>query len=178
MSSASLYLVQMHGEPGSGKSTLARAIGRDLPAVVLDKDVISSAIIRSGQTLGSTGPAAYECLWALAGSLIEQGHSVVIDSPCYWSLIEERGKGLARRLGVRYAMVETVCTDRLEIDRRLATRRALESNPTARRDWLATPGTREPVTRRLTLDGTRPVDQLAAEAVAYVREAAALAVAG
>ena len=33
----------MHGDPGSGKSTLARALGRTLPAVVIDKDVIASA---------------------------------------------------------------------------------------------------------------------------------------
>ena len=41
-------VVQMHGMPGSGKSTVARELGQRIAAVVLDKDVIKAALLRSG----------------------------------------------------------------------------------------------------------------------------------
>ena len=56
------------------------------------------------------------------------------------------------------------------IDRRLATREGLLTNPTARQDWLAIPGTREPHRTRLVLDTTRPLDLLVDEALRYIRE--------
>ena len=68
-----LFVVQMHGEPGSGKTTLARALAPALPAIDLDKDVISSALIRSGIAQESQGPAAYESLREVARALLTQG---------------------------------------------------------------------------------------------------------
>jgi predicted kinase len=162
-----LYLVQMHGRPGSGKSTLARAIGAALPAVVLDKDVISSALLKGGMAPGSSGPASYEAVWDLSESLLDQGYSVVVDSPSYWKSIEERGRGLARRLSVTYRMIEVEVEDDDEIDRRLTRRSGRASNPTTR--LPLPPGASEPTVERLTLDGTRSIEQLARTAVAYIR---------
>ena len=164
-----LFVIQMHGEPGSGKSTLARAIGRELPAVVLDKDIISSAMLRSGQASGSTGPGAYLALYGLARSVVEQGYSVVIDSPCFWPSIEENGRGIANATHARYVMIECQCPADL-IDERLATRDRLESNPAARMTGPMRPGMRAPTCHRLVLDSTRVVAALAAEAVTYIRE--------
>lgn len=42
---AQKFLVQMAGSPGAGKSTLAAALGKALPAVVLDKDVVKSRLL-------------------------------------------------------------------------------------------------------------------------------------
>lgn len=167
------FLVQMHGEPGSGKSTLALAIGRELPAVVLDKDLISSGLLRTGLAKGSAGPGSYEALWALTRSLLEQGYSVIVDSPAYWPVIEERGRGIARALGARYAMAETRCDDRTELARRLQTRERLESQPHEIVDWGAQAGIATPTCERLILDATRPPAELAAEALAYLRALAA-----
>jgi predicted kinase len=163
-----VIVVQMHGEPGSGKSTLARALAPALAAVVLDKDVIGSALLGSGLARGATGPAAYECLWAVADSLLGQGHSLIVDSPAFWPSIEERGRGLARRFGAAYSMVECFCPDPGEIDRRLALRDGTGTQPTKRLDWLAAPGTRAPSCARLRLDSRRPLAELAGEAAAYV----------
>ncbi len=158
----------MHGEPGSGKSTLARAIGESLPAVVLDKDIISSALIGGGQAKGSVGPGSYLTLYGLARSVVEQGYSVVIDSPCYGPEIERSGRGIANATHARYVMLETRCTDTIELDRRLATRARLESNPVSRHTERL-PGTYDPSCDRLTIDSTRPLPDLAQEAVAYIR---------
>ncbi len=161
-------LVQMHGDPGSGKSTLARAIGRLLPAVVLDKDAISSANLRAGIEPSVAGAAAYEAMRELGADLLAAGHSVIFDSPCAWPMIEERGRALAARFGVVWAMVETACSDPV-IDERLGRRSARESQPTVRADWYGRPGTYRPSCERLVLDSTRPVGELAIEGVAYLR---------
>ncbi len=168
-----LVLVQMHGEPGSGKSTLARALGPLVPAVVLDKDIVSSGLMRSGLARGAVGAAAYETIWGLTRSLLRQGFSVVVDSPCYWRRIEETGQGIARAAHARYVMVECLCADRAELARRLSEREALESQPHEIIDWLAQPGTTQPSAGRLRLDSTRPLLEIAGEAAAYVRGLAA-----
>lgn len=163
-------LLQMHGEPGSGKTTLARALAPEIPAIHLDKDVVMTAMIRSRIPAEVSGPLSYETLWAFAASLLEQGHSVIIDSPAYWPEIERSGMRVARESSAAYVMIETACTDGAEIDRRLASREGLETNPRNRQDWLAIPGTREPTVRdRLVLDSRRAVAELVAEALAYIR---------
>lgn len=161
-------LLQMHGEPGSGKTTLARALAPRIPAVHLDKDVVMSAIVRTRIPAEVAGPASYEATWDVAGSLLEQGHSVIVDCPAYWPVIEERGRGLARTHGAVYYLIETVCEDRGEIERRLLTREALLTNPRERIDWLSIPGTREPSRERLKLDTSQPVASLLESALAYL----------
>lgn len=164
-----MMLIQMHGEPGSGKTTLARALAPRIPAVHLDKDVLMTAIMKVRIPPEVAGPASYEAIWDLARSLLLQGHSVIVDSPAYWPIIEERGQGLAREMGVAYFMIETRCADAAEIERRLATREALPTNPRLRQDWLAAPGTRDPSRQRLTLDTLKPVDSLVALALDYIQ---------
>jgi predicted kinase len=167
--------VQMHGVPGSGKSTLARALGKEIGAVVVDKDLISTGAIRAGAPFGEAGKVAYEAAWLLLPSLLEQGLSVIHDSPCFWPSIEENGRRLAREAGASYHMIECAVADTGEIDRRLTSRDRLESNPAVRGAGAGRPGMYHPSCERLVLDCTRPVDELAREAAAYVvREAVAL----
>ncbi len=163
------YLVQMHGEPGAGKSTLALEIGRALPAIVIDKDIVSSALVNGGMAPGSSGAAAWEVIWDVARSFIEQGYSVVADGPAGWPIIEQKGKGVARATGAAYRMIECVVEDAEEVSRRLATRKGLPTQPRSRFDWNSRPGAAEPSSDRLVLDGRRPVRDLAREAVAYIR---------
>ncbi|MGE5595952.1 MAG: AAA family ATPase [Hyphomicrobiales bacterium] len=167
---SALLLVQMHGEPGSGKTTLARSLAGRLPAIHLDKDVLMSALLKARLPREVAGPASYEVLWDLAASLLGEGHSVIVDSPAYWPIIEARGRGAARGARARYAMIETRC-DPAEVERRLANRERLVSNPRERQDWLAMPGTREPSRERLVLDSARPVEALVEEALAYLQGA-------
>jgi predicted kinase len=166
-----LLFVQMHGLPGSGKSTLARALGKALPAVVIDKDIIKSVLLANGIEDGRAGAIGYECMHALAGRQLADGNSVVFDSPCYWPGIEERGRADAGRHRARWAMLECVCPDD-ELDRRLATREGLASNPAVRTMNGLKPGMYHPACERLTLDARQPVRDLVGQALRYLRNVA------
>jgi predicted kinase len=166
----SLLVLQMHGEPGSGKSTVARAIAPRIAAVVLDKDVIKAALLRSGVPEEQAGPAAYEVYFAQADDLVRLGHSVILDNPVYWPRVEQRWHALADSAGSPRILIECVCADRAELERRLATRDALESQPRAPLDLTRHPGSSATVFEpRLTLDTTRPLDDLVGSALAYLR---------
>jgi len=165
--SAPLLVVQMHGEPGSGKTALARTLAPALPAIHLDKDIISSALIRAGIAPELQGPGAYESLREVARTLIAQGHSVILDSPCFWPMTEEKGRALAADFGATWAMIECRCPGDV-IEQRLATRERLESHPLRRGAGAGRPGMYEPTCERLVLDSTRSVEELVAEAIAYL----------
>jgi predicted kinase len=161
-------VIQMHGEPGSGKSTVAREIGRRLGAVVLDKDVVKDALMRStGLDIWDAGPAAYEVFYATAHSIAAQGYSVILDSPASWPIVHRRSREVADEIGVPYIMIECVCPDGDVLIERLATRDAMISQPRAplaqRPDGVA-----EPVCERLVLDTTRPLADIVEEAMAYI----------
>jgi predicted kinase len=161
-------VVQMHGEPGSGKSTIAREIGRRLGAVVLDKDVVKDALMRStGLDIWEAGPAAYEVFYAVARGIVAQEHSVILDSPASWPIVHRRSREVADEVGAAYVMIECVCPDRDMLIERLTTRDAMISQPRAplaqRPDGVA-----EPACERLVLDTTRPLAEIVDEAMAYV----------
>lgn len=164
-----MLVIQMHGEPGSGKSTVARAIAPHIGAVVIDKDVIKAALLRSGiaETPAATG--AYEAYFDLASSLVRMGHAVILDNPVYWPSVEDRWRALAAEASSPPLMIECVCDDRGELRRRLAARAALESQPRVPLDLSLHPGTFAVSCERLTLDTTRPLDACVAEALAYLR---------
>jgi len=161
-------VVQMHGDPGSGKSALARAIGRMLPAIVIDKDAISSPLLAAGLDAPAAGAAAYEIVRELAADFLNDGHSVIRDSPCAWPAIEERGRALAARAGASWAMIETTCPGPI-LDARLVQRTPRLSQPKARQAWYDRPGTYRPSCQRLVLDSTLPVEQLTVEAIRYLQ---------
>ena len=165
-------LIQMHGHPGSGKTALARALGRELPAVVLDKDVIASALIRSGVNFGEAGAPSYQVMYAQAARFLADGYAVIMDSPCFWPAIEENTRAVAASAGVPWVMIETACPDELR-DARLANRERLESNPAVRDLGPMRPGMYHPDCERLVLDSSRAVEELMVEAIEYVRVRAA-----
>jgi predicted kinase len=136
--SRAVLLVQMSGAPGCGKSTIARAIARRIGAVVLDHDVIKSALMDVGLPPGRGDPvadpegldgaaacaggAAYDVAFALAAGHLRWGTSVVLDSPCYYQQLLWRGQQLATSAGATYQYIECVTTDLSEVARRLRSR--------------------------------------------------------
>jgi predicted kinase len=123
------FLLQMAGVPGSGKSALARLIGVATGAVVIDKDVLKTAVLHSGAGESLAGPAAYEALFALADHLLGQDLSVVLDSPSFYDTVPAKGAAIAQARCLPYYFIECVCNDRDELARRLRERTRLRSNP-------------------------------------------------
>ena len=120
------FLLQMAGEPGTGKSTLARAIGRSTGAVVLDKDYIKAPLLDGGLSEDPAEGLAYDVFFSIAASVLDQGHSIVLDSPAFTPGVVERGQKIARKVKVPYRIIECCC-DRSTQEVRVNSRRALSS---------------------------------------------------
>jgi predicted kinase len=163
-----MFVLQMHGEPGSGKSTLARAIGQRTGAVVLDKDVIKAALLRTGIAESAAAGGAYEAYFGLARHLVKQGHSVILDNPVYWESVESQWRTIAAGAGSPALMIECVLRDRDELRRRLAAREGLESQPREPLDLRDHPGSIVVDCDRLTLETSRPLAELVEDALAYI----------
>ena len=134
-------LIQLSGVPGSGKSTLARAISVSRGAVVLDTDVLKSALLVEGIALADAGRATYAGTVALAADLLEQGHDVLVDSPCGYPELLAATTAAASAAGVPFAFIELRTDDvgllLSRLDRRLAKRSQVASatKPAAGTDW-------------------------------------------
>ena len=65
-----------------GKSTVSKYIAKLTGAIIVDHDVLKSALLKSLEVKGieSTivGGLAYDAEWALIDSYLEQGHSVIL----------------------------------------------------------------------------------------------------
>lgn len=181
-----LTFVQMSGVPGSGKTTIARAIGKAMGAVVIDHDVTKSALIEAAVPLAMTGRASYQVLDAVARHLLEQGHSVIVDSPCFYHELLARGQRLAADFDARYRYIECILHDLTELDRRLQSRVRMpsqvagvyapptpgssqtESGEAIFRDRIA--NMKRPERNYLMLDTSRPREECIATAIAYLMD--------
>jgi predicted kinase len=167
----SKFLLQMAGESGTGKSTLARAIGRRTGAVVLDKDAISAPLMEEGLDAQTAGGYAYRVLFSVVRSVLETGHSVVIDSAAFYASILERGKDAAAEYDVDYFLIECHCTDALAHETRLDSRQRRITQPASlievieQRSLANRVALNEP---HLLLDTAQPLDVCVEKALEYL----------
>jgi predicted kinase len=170
-SSVLSVLVQLSGVPGSGKSTLARGLSEALGLVVLNTDVVKSALLSRDLGVEAAGPASYGVVLALAADLLGQGHQVVIDSPCRYPALLESGQEVAEAARVPYRFVELHVDDPAALLPRLDGRVprpsqvASSSDPVPGTEWEH--GTAEATMRAWQEQLVRPQD-------GYVRLDAAL----
>lgn len=178
-----LIFVQMSGVPGAGKTTLARALAPLIGAVVIDHDVTKSALLEADVPVELAGRASYSVLDAVARHLLQQGQSVIFDSPCFYEELLQRGQKLAQETGAAYRYIECRVADLDELDRRLRTRTRLPSQladiytaptpgsgktqagPEMFRNWSA--NMKRPASAYLVLDTARSLTLCLAEALVY-----------
>jgi predicted kinase len=92
-----MFFIQMSGFPGSGKSTLAREIAKHTDAVIIDHDIVKSALLHSIEAPIDpklAGKISYNIDWSLIEFHLSQGHNVIFDSPCLYEEMVERGTHL------------------------------------------------------------------------------------
>jgi predicted kinase len=176
--------IQMSGVPGSGKTTIAHAIAGHIGAVVIDHDVTKSALLEADVPVTLAGRASYQVLEAIARHLLNQGHSVVFDSPCFYTELLERGQRLAQEAHVPYRYIECMVEDLDELDRRLRTRPRLpsqlvgvyvspsegsgksQSGEAIFRNWIT--NMKRPKANYLVLDTIRPLNVCLKTTLAYI----------
>lgn len=126
-----MFFVQMSGFPGSGKSTLSRQIAKRTGAVIIDHDIVKSALLHSIEDTPIdakiAGKISYNIDWSLIEFHLSQGQNVVFDSPCLYQVMVDRGMGLAKKYNVKYKYVECFLNDINEVNYRLKNRERMIS---------------------------------------------------
>ncbi|TDQ41254.1 AAA family ATPase [Aureibacillus halotolerans] len=120
-----MFFLQMSGFSGSGKSTLARVIAKNTGALVIDHDIVKTALLESVEFDSdekSIGKIAYHIEWSLIEFHLANDKEVILDSPCLYSEMIEKGLDLSEKYEARYKYVECMLNDFEEINRRLTKR--------------------------------------------------------
>jgi predicted kinase len=171
-----MFFLQMSGVPGSGKSTLARTISQKTGAIVIDHDIVKSALLTSWGVEINTkvaGKVSYDMEWALIDSFLSQGQSVILDSPCLYTVMIEKGTALAKKYHAQYKYVECSLENIKEIDKRLKTRKRLVSQNdqvSSEVDFRsAFDRSKRPTTLQyLIVDSSKPIEEYIDEVIAYI----------
>ncbi|KAK4171460.1 P-loop containing nucleoside triphosphate hydrolase protein [Triangularia setosa] len=124
-------LIQMSGAPGAGKSTMAKLLQRSIGGLVIDHDVIRSAILENNVPFELAAKQAYNLQWVFTREVVRQGLSVIIDSPCNFREAIDQGQKIAADHDLVYWYVECKVDDIDLLDRRLRTRPPMKSQRTA-----------------------------------------------
>lgn len=126
-----MFFVQMSGFPGSGKSTLARQILQKTGAVIIDHDIVKSALLHSIEEVAIdsnlAGKISYNIDWSLIEFHLSQGQDVIFDSPCLYQEMIDKGTYLSKKYNVKYKYIECYLSDIYEINSRLKNRERMIS---------------------------------------------------
>ncbi len=171
-------LIAMAGLPGTGKSTIARGLTQALPAVILDKDPIRTALFPSALIEYTTQQDDFcmQIMLQVAEYLLYKAPTqvVILDgrtfSRCYQlDAVAE----LAKKLGQPLAIIECICSEataraRLEQDVAQALHVADNRNFAL---YLAIQARFEPIERpKLVLNTDQDFAQCIERAIAYVKQ--------
>lgn len=126
-----MFFIQMSGFPGSGKSTLAHEIAKRTGCIIIDHDIVKSALINSideGAIDGKlAGKISYNIDFSLVDFHLSLGQSVILDSPCLYEEMVNKGTKLAEKYNVKYKYIECYLDDFNEINKRLKNREKMVS---------------------------------------------------
>jgi predicted kinase len=165
------------GLPGSGKTTLAAALQRRLPELrVINKDAVRAVLFEPCDYSSHERTIAFSSMLDAARYHLGRGRVVALDGLAFPRLPEEDAVGeLAEEAG---AFVATIVCDvplevavaRADADAVAGTHRAANRDGAAVRRVAAE--MREPSGAYLTVDTTRPIDEAADLALAYIEDSA------
>ena len=126
-----MFFLQMSGFPGSGKSTLALEIANRTGCIIINHDITKSALMDSNENEMIDGKVmgkiAYNLDFALADYYLSQGRSVILDSPCLYGEMLEKGSEISRKYKAEYKYIECYIADFSEINKRLKSRKKMKS---------------------------------------------------
>ncbi|CAM5215292.1 putative kinase OS=Ureibacillus acetophenoni OX=614649 GN=SAMN05877842_11372 PE=4 SV=1 [Ureibacillus acetophenoni] len=173
-----MFFVQMSGFPGSGKSTLASEIAKRTGAIIIDHDVVKTALLESIEVEVDpklAGKISYNIDWSLIESFLSQGQKVIFDSPCLYEEMITKGTALAKKYHAPYKYVECYLNDFNEINLRLKNR---ESKISQIKEVKSIEGFRftienskkPPQHKCLVVDTSKPLDSYIQEVLEYILE--------
>ena len=126
-----MFFIQMSGFPGSGKSTLALEIANKTGCIIIDHDISKSAMLDCVDEglidARLAGKMSYHVDFALVDYYLSQGRSVILDSPCLYEEMIEKGTNISRKYNADYKYIECYLDDFVEINNRLKSRERLIS---------------------------------------------------
>ncbi|MFJ8099284.1 AAA family ATPase [Lysinibacillus sp. NPDC096212] len=126
-----MFFVQMSGFPGSGKSTLSREIAKRTGSIIIDHDIVKSALLNSideGSIDGKlAGKISYNIDWSLVDFHLSQGQNVILDSPCLYEELVDKGTKLSAKYNIKYKYIECYLDDFEKINYRLKNRERMVS---------------------------------------------------
>jgi predicted kinase len=166
----------MAGLPATGKSTVARRLSQLLPGVVLDKDIVRSALFATAEIdyTVAQDDLCMEVLRMAARYILgrDRARNVLIDGRPFAKTYQiELWRTEAAELDVPLHVIECVCSDQTA-QQRLASAAVRGDHPARNRDYsmyLELKSTFEPIAPpKLVLNTDRGVSECAAEALRYL----------
>jgi len=123
----SATLVLMAGLPGTGKTKLAYQLVKSFGGIVIDKDIIHTAMLSKGLNHADSASAAYEVAFCLVKDLLlNQGQSVILDTAGRQPFILERARIIAKETQGTLKIIRCVAPHEVRVAR-LAGRISLDS---------------------------------------------------
>ncbi|MDW0118352.1 AAA family ATPase [Sporosarcina thermotolerans] len=175
-----MFFVQMSGFPGSGKSTLSRQIAKRTGAVIIDHDIVKSALLNSidDSSIDAkfAGKISYNIDWSLIEFYLSQGQNVVFDSPCFYQEMVDKGLELSKKYNVKYKYVECYLNDFDEVNNRLKNRVRMVSQISginSEEDFIYTlENSKKPTgCKCLIVDTGKPLESYIDKVINYINEA-------
>ncbi len=168
----------MSGFPGSGKSTLARLIAKHTGAIVIDHDIVKSALLESLEDnidAKVAGKISYNIDWSLIDFHLSQGHDVIFDSPCLYPEMVEKGSSLSEKYNSKYKYVECYLNNFKEINNRLKIRERrvsqiqMVSSEDAFNEWVDK-SIRPSKYNYFIVDSAQPIDSFIEDVIKYIND--------
>jgi len=172
-----MFLLQMAGFPGAGKSTLAKEIAKQTGCIIVDHDISKTSLLKSFQELqldaGYCGKMAYDMDFSLVDYNLGQGRSVILDSPCLYEEILEKGQTLAQKHHASYKFIECYLNDFEEVNKRLQSRTRhisqIEKCASPESLYRANEHCKKTQSNYLTIQTAAPLDTYLVEVMEYLR---------